>query len=499
MRSLSKSKLLAYRQCPKRLWLEIHRSDLMEWTEQAQATFLVGHEVGGIAQTIYDPKGKGVVFEPAVEGYDEVVIRTDELIESRQPLFEAGFNANGARAYVDVMLPLRRKGQKVWRMIEVKSSSKVKETHKDDVAIQAYVARASGVKLDLVAVAHIDSQWVYPGGDDYQGLLLEVDLTEEAFGREEEVQDWIAAAQVIARKRKVPEIDVGRHCSEPYPCGFIDYCQRDAVAAEYPVACLPGNKNNKLRNLLEIEGVNDLREVPDEFLNPKQLRVKTHTLDETVYFDAVGAAAALAPHRLPALFLDFETINLTIPIWKGTRPFQQIPFQFSLHRLSRTGTLTQQEFLDLSGLDPSRKFAEALIAACGERGPIFVYSAFERSRICDLAKRFPRLAHPLLAINKRLVDLLPIASEHYYHPDQQGKWSIKSVLPTIAPDLNYSDLDGVQDGGMAMKAYREAIHPDTKDARKEEIKLQLLKYCRLDTEAMVRVWQHFAGHAALEN
>lgn len=499
MRSLSKSKLLAYRQCSKRLWLEINSPKQPVVSAKTKERFEVGNQVGKIAQAIYDPKGRGVVFDPRAEGYDEVVIRTDELIESQLPLFEAGFTANGARAYVDVMLPLRRKGQKVWHMVEVKSSSKVKETHKDDVAIQSYITRASGVPLHSVAVAHIDSEWVYPGDDDYQGLLKEVDMAEDAFGRDEEVQDWIAAAQAIARKRKAPEIDVGRHCAEPYPCGFLDYCQRDAVADEYSVTCLPGNKNNKLRNLIEVEGVSDLREVPDEFLNPKQLRVKTHTLDGTVYFNADGAATALAQHKLPALFLDFETINLAVPIWKGTRPFQQIPFQFSLHRLSRTGTLTQQEFLDLSGQDPSRKFAEALIAACGERGPVFVYSAFESSRICDLAKRFPRLVRPLLAINERLVDLLPIANEHYYHPDQQGKWSIKCVLPTIAPDLRYDALDGVQDGGMAMTAYREAIHPGTKDARKNEIKRQLLDYCRLDTEAMVRVWQHFSGRTNLKN
>jgi CRISPR/Cas system-associated exonuclease Cas4 (RecB family) len=188
MRSLSKSKLLAFRQCPKRLWLEVHRADLIEWSDQAQASFMVGHEVGEVARKLYDPKGKGVVFEPRVEGYDEVVIRTAALIDAQRPLFEAGFSAGGARAYVDVLLPLRRKGQKVWRMVEVKSSTEVKDTHKDDVAIQAYVARASGVKLDSVALAHIDSQWVYPGGGDYQGLLKEVDLTDEAFGREEEVE-----------------------------------------------------------------------------------------------------------------------------------------------------------------------------------------------------------------------------------------------------------------------------------------------------------------------
>jgi hypothetical protein len=421
MRSLSKSKLLAFRQCPKRLWLEVHRADLIEWSDQAQASFMVGHEVGEVARKLYDPKGKGVVFEPRVDGYDEVVIRTAALIDAQRPLFEAGFSAGGVRAYVDVLLPLRRKGQKVWRMVEVKSSTEVKDTYKDDVAIQAYVARTAGVKLDSVALAHIDSQWVYPGGGDYQGLLKEVDLTEDAFGLEKEAKRWIAEAQVIARKRREPEIDVGRQCSEPYPCGFLDYCQRDADEVEFPVTWLPGNKNNKLRALIEVDGVSDLREVPDELLNPRQLRVKTHTLAGSVYFNADGAAAALAAHKLPALFLDFETINLAVPIWQGTRPFQQIPFQFSLHRLSRTGKLTHEDFIDLSGQDPSRKLAEALIGACGERGPIFVYSAFESSRIGELAKRFPRLSRPLLAINERLVDLLPIASDHYYHPRPAGK------------------------------------------------------------------------------
>lgn len=489
MRHLSKSKLLAYRQCPKRLWLEIHGPKSPEPDVQTKARFKVGHKVGAIAQGIYDPKGKGVVFDPQLEGYDEVIIRTAELIKSPRPLFEAGFSAGGARAYVDIMLPLRRKGRQVWRMVEVKSSSNLKKTHADDIAIQTFIARASGVPLDSVALALIDGQWVYPGGEDYQGMLREVDVTEEAFRREQEVKAWISAAQVIVRKRKEPAIDVGGQW--PYPCTFLDHCQRDAAIVEHPAAWLP--KSKKLTSLIEADGVSDLREVPDEFLNSQQLRVKTHTLAGTVYFDAEGAAAELAPHRLPAFFLDFETITLTVPIWKDTRPFQQTPFQFSLHRLSRTGKLTHQEFLDLSGKNPARQLAEALIAACGERGPVFVYSGFESGCIRDLAQRFPRLARPLLAINDRIVDLLPIARKHYYHPEQQGSWSIKSVLPTIAPDLRYDALDGVQDGGMAMEAYLEAIQPETTTTRKAEIERQLLDYCRLDTYAMVRIWQFFAG------
>ena len=201
---------------------------------------------------------------------------------------------------------------------------------------------------------------------------------------------------------------------------------------------------------------------------------------------------------LPALFLDFETIQFAVPIWKGTRPYQQIPFQFSLHRLGRNGTLEPQSFLDLSGHDPSKGFAEALISACGERGPVFVYNAgFETARIRELAERFPRLKRSLLAINERVVDLLPVARDRYYHPSQQGSWSIKKVLPVVAPDLSYSDLDGVQDGGMAMKAFMEATANQTAAARKAQIKQQLLDYCALDTLAMVRLWQFFSGRTDL--
>ncbi len=201
-------------------------------------------------------------------------------------------------------------------------------------------------------------------------------------------------------------------------------------------------------------------------------------------------------HKLPAYFMDFETIQFAVPIWKGTRPYQQIPFQFSVHRLARTGKLQQQAFLDLSGADPSRAFAQALIAACGERGPIFVYNAgFETARIRELAERFPRLAQPLLALNARVVDLLPIARDHYYHPSQQGSWSIKAVLPALCPDLRYDALEGIQHGGMAMDAFLKALSPQTSQARKREIEQQLLAYCALDTYAMVRMWAIFSGSA----
>ena len=257
---------------------------------------------------------------------------------------------------------------------------------------------------------------------------------------------------------------------------------------------LPQVRSNALIQKIEEEGIRDLRDIPDALLNSSQLRVKSHTLKGETFFDAAGAAADLAPYKLPAYFIDFETIKFAVPIWKGTRPFQQIPFQFSLHRLTRTGKLEHQSYLDLSGDDPSLAFAEALISACGKRGPVYVFNAgFEMARIKELAERFPRLQQDLLAINKRVVDLLPVARARYYHPSQQGSWSIKKVLPAIAPDLRYDHLDGVQDGGMAMDAYLEAIAPTTSLERKTQIERQLFIYCRLDTFAMVRLWQFFTG------
>ena len=188
-----------------------------------------------------------------------------------------------------------------------------------------------------------------------------------------------------------------------------------------------------------------------------------------------------------------------MPIWKGTRPYQQNTFQFSLHTLSLSGQLDHTEFLDISGNDLSEPFARALITACGQSGPVYVYNAgFEMARMSELAIRYPQFSKDLLAINARVVDLLPIARERYYHPSQQGSWSIKKVLPAVVPELNYDALDGVQDGGMAMEAFLEAIHPDTSAERKNQIEQQLLAYCKLDTYAMVRLWQVFARRTDLK-
>ena len=201
---------MALRQCPKRLWLEIHQPDLREDSSATEMSFQIGHRVGDIAQQIYDPQGVGAVIDFKVEGFKSAFERTLKLMESTLPVFEAGFSAGGALAFADVMLPVHGDGRKAWRMVEVKSSTGVKDYYRDDVAVQAFVARSSGVPLQSIALAHIDNTWVYPGDGDYSGLLMEADLTDEAFAREHEVKDWIKQAQLVAASPTEPLVEVRR-------------------------------------------------------------------------------------------------------------------------------------------------------------------------------------------------------------------------------------------------------------------------------------------------
>jgi hypothetical protein len=490
---LSTSSLLAFRQCERRLWLELHRPELRQDDDAGGAACATGHRIGDVARRLYAVTGQGALVDPHTDGCEAALARSRSLSVTAQPIFEARFEAAGVLAFAAILLPVGDQHQPRWRMVDVKSSTGVKAYHRDAAAIQAYVARGAGVALDGIALAHIDNRWTYPGGGDYRGLLIEQDLTGEAFARGAEVEAWIASAQAIAAQAREPIVRPGGQCSTPYDCGFAAHCRGGEPQATYPVTWLPQVRSSALKQRIE-EGAADMRDVPDDLLTAQQLRVKACSLSGETYFDAGGAAADLAPHPLPASFLDFETINFAVPVWPGTRPYQMIPFQFSVHHLGQDGALEHADFLDLSGNDPSRAFAEALVGACMRDGPVFVYNAsFEKARIAELAERFADMAPALLALRARVVDLYPIARTRYYHPDQRGSWSIKHVLPAVAPDLRYDQLEGVQDGGAAMDAYVEAIDAATTPARKIALEAQLRDYCGLDTFAMVRLWQFFAG------
>lgn len=377
--------------------------------------------------------------------------------------------------------------------MEIKTSTAVKSHHVEEAAIQTQLVRESGHHLHKVSIAHINSRWTYAGDGVYRGLFTEADVTDAALSRSAEVQVWISEAQQLADQDSVPEVAMGGQCHQPFSCGFFNACSEGLTKAEFPVEWLPrvlgGAKSYVLEN-----SVTDMREIPEDLLNPIQARVRNVTVSGRAYFDKGGAREKLKPSTLPAYFIDFETISFAVPRWRDTRPFQALPFQFSVHRLDPDGQLGHQEFLDLSGSDPRESFAEALICSCPERIPVFVYNAsFERARLKELAERFESMSAPLLDISGRLVDLLTVSREYYYHPEQKGSWSIKDVLAAISPEMSYANLTGVRDGSGAMTAYRDYISPETSDLDKSNIKDELLRYCKHDTRALVELWRFFTG------
>jgi hypothetical protein len=237
------------------------------------------------------------------------------------------------------------------------------------------------------------------------------------------------------------------------------------------------------------DGFADLRDVPLERLSREDhRRIWRATTGGRAELDA-AAPARIAALPWPRWFLDFETVGPAVPLWAGTRPYQKIPMQWSCHRQDADGTLAQlPPFLDTTGADPRRAFAQSLVDAIGDDGAIMVYNAaFERSVIMQMAEQFDDLAPALRGMASRLFDLLPFAREHYYHPAMMGSWSIKRVLPTIAPDLDYGNLEAVQSGDMVEPVYFEMVDAATSAERRTALAQALTTYCARDTMAMVRL------------
>jgi len=281
----------------------------------------------------------------------------------------------------------------------------------------------------------------------------------------------------------IPVVEVGGHCHDPFDCPFVDYCTPEGP--EYPVTCLP-RAGGLIAELLA-EGILDIRDIPEGRLEkPVHQCIRRATIAGAAEVSPEIAQELVGLAR-PWFYLDFETIQFAVPIWSGTRPYEQLPFQWSCHIRDEQDGLRHEEFLDLSGEAPMLRFAETLLEAIGSVGPIFVYSHFEKRILRELSERFPHLRQEILAVIDRLVDLLPIMRNHYYHPEMLGSWSIKAVLPTIAPELDYAKLVEVQNGTAAQAAYLEAISPETSQARRDELRERMLRYCEMDTLGMVKI------------
>jgi len=484
---LSKSKLMAAFQCERRLWLELHHPELAELSAATRAAFATGHEVGDVARALYSARygeGPTIAYEG---GLGQAVSATKRLLADaadQRPIYEATVRYQGILVRLDVLL----RGPSGIRLIEVKSSTSLKPEHVTDAAIQAWVARGAGLDVRRVSLAHVDSRFVYPGDGDYQGLLVEHDISSEVLALQAEVPGWLTAAQAVASCRKEPDVQPGKRCVTPYECAFMAHCWPGDVA--YPVQALGGNR--ELLGRYVAAGYRDLRDIPtDQLTSADHRRIQAITRAGRPQL-APEAGRLLGDLGYPRYFLDFETIALAVPVFPGTRPYQALPFQFSCHVVHADGRTEHRSHLDLRGSEPSRQCAEALLAALDTKGPVFVYTSYEQRVIDGLAERFPDLADALQTINNRLVDLYPLAKNHFYHPDMRGSWSLKKLLPVIAPDLDYAGGE-VQDGNAASAAWLEAQRPGTSPARRAALAAELERYCALDTEGLIRITHHFSS------
>ena len=476
MTSLSKSKILLHRQCPKRLWLQINHPELVHVNPAIQARLNEGNKVGDIARQNYP----GGLFVNTLN-QSEALSLTKDGIKKHQAIFEAAFFEDDVLIRADLLLPEKDS----YRLVEVKSSTAVKDYHLDDVSVQTWVMDKAGCKPSKVSLAYINNQFVYQGDGNYTDLFLESDLTDQVSQNLSQVEGWVASAQKTLSSIDEPNIIPGDQCESPFTCDFINYCSPTDPNVEYPVEILPNGKTKAAE--LRAKGYKDLRDVPVDLLNnPKHIKVHAVTLSGVASLES-HAVKEIQALPYPRYYLDFETIAFAVPVWAGTRPYMQIPFQWSCHIEDANGAIRHSEFLDVSGNDPRLQFANSLIDVMGKNGTVIVYNAgFEGARIKELAEAFPSLSSQLLAITKRFFDLLPLARNHYYHPNMKGSWSIKQVLPTIAPELDYSNLE-IGDGGMAQDAYKEVIDLPAADDRRNRLRTAMLKYCEQDTLAMVKI------------
>lgn len=484
MAGLSKSRIIAHRQCPKRLWLQIYKPDVAEEQTGSVQLMASGTQAGEAAHQMF-PDGILVADTdiPIALAETQTLLNTS----AKCALFEAALQYDGVLIFADILAP-NGKGH---HLIEVKSSTRVKDYHYEDATVQAWVTKKAGIALNQVSIACIDTEFVFQGNNDYRELFYLTDITPAVFESLPEVEDWVKEARATLSGEE-PHCDIGDHCHAPFDCPFLNYCSPPkADQPTYPVTDLPYG-GNTVKTLVE-SGYEDLEEVPPRLLtNTRHQRIHSCVLSGNPFLSD-KARQIVSAIGYPRYYLDFETIQFAVPIWKGTRPYQQLPFQWSCHIENEDSKLIHSEFLGQGANDPRELFVQTLVKTIGPKGPIVAYNAdFERSRLKELADDFPEYSGPLKNFATRMFDLLPVARAHYYHPDMHGSWSIKNVLPTIAPELSYKGM-AVADGGMAQDAYRQLIFNQLTESESQATREALLRYCEKDTLAMVRIAHHFEG------
>jgi len=478
---LSKSRYLSGLQCHLRLWNSCFNRELAsEVTPAQQALFGTGQEVGELATRLFP---EGVLIREDHFHHEEAVQTTRNIVQdpSVSTIFEAAFLYHDVRIRVDI---LKRLDNGQWNMIEVKSSTSVKDIHLPDVAIQYYVLKASGLNINRAFLLLINNQYVYDGSNfDLENFFSFYDVTDEVLSIQNEIPSSIDEQHQMLSAADAPLVQPSRHCNTPFICEFWEYCTKDMPA--HWIFDLYGVSQKKFDELTGMN-VEDIKDIPDAFnLTELQERMRKCVKNNETFISK-RLHAQLTDVEYPVHFLDFETVNPAIPRYAHTSPYQVIPFQWSDHILYEDGSLAHKEYLCDDDRDPRDDFTRTLLHALGQKGTIFIYTTYEKTIIERLAEYLPQYRDDLLRIPNRFKDLCAIIRHYFYHPGFHGSFSLKFVLPVLVPEMRYDTLS-IKDGSHASFEYLRMIHPDTVSEEKEKIKEDLLVYCSQDTLAMVRI------------
>lgn len=489
--NFSKSKYCGLWQCPKIAWLRKYKPDEITVDGSVLARMEAGNVVGDLAMGLFGDFVEVTAYNGDNIDLSKMIENTKAEIEKGTPVIcEASFDFNGLYCAVDIL----KKENDGWAIYEVKSSThEDKQVYAADVAYQKYVLENCGVNVTGTYLICINNEYVFDGTLDIHELFKIADISEGVFFESANIKTNLNVAELILKSEDEPPIDLSTACNNPYRCSFWKYCSKHIPSPSvFDLYKLPFKKKIDYykKGIFRYEDlIND-----SKLTNEKQIRqMSFHLKEQGTHIDKAGIGEFLDTLSYPIYFLDFETIQPVIPEFIGTKPYAQIPFQYSLHYIEKEGgELKHKDFLAESGKDPRRALAEKLCEDIPLNVCVTAYNkGFECTRIKELAETFPDLADHLLNIESNIKDLLvPFQSGYYYNKDMGGSFSIKSVLPAIFPadpELNYKNLDQIHNGGEAM-----SIFPKIKDMPKEEqetTRKNLLKYCELDTYAMVKIWE----------
>jgi len=478
---LTKSRYISGLQCLRRLWLQVHEPQDYE-VPSPGSPLDFGREIGEKAHLLFPG---GILVDEEPWQHAEAAERTARLMQDPTvpAIFEAAFVDCNVRVRVDILV--RRPDG--WGLLEVKSSSRVKDHYLNDIALQAHVLNGACVTLSAIEIMHVNTRYVRGAGEiDWPVFFTRVDVADETKERRVGLPEQLPPMHQCLLSETPPHTEPGDHCGDPYECEFWDRCTADKPADW--IAHLPYMTAVR-KTALEALGVTAISAIPPGFpLSWKQeiIRDAMATGQPYVSPDLARLLHGLKP---PVCYLDFEAMMPPIPLYQGTRPYQTLPFQWSLHVMTPDGELAHQSFLAAADGDPRRAFAESLIGAlAGSDMPIIVYSSYEQTRLKELAGHFPDLGTPLTAIIERLADLLPIIRGAIYFPGFNFSNSIKSVAPALCPGFGYDDLEDVADGTAAAGTFVQLASGKVSDpAEVMRLRAALSAYCERDTMAMVVV------------